>query len=166
MEGIRFSDTKQIKSEQTKNYLSKFRQIWNEHKAKWSYEYKIKYNKYIEGFPFLSQIFINDVNKSITNDSMNISNDKESKIEGQTSRISLFNKDDSRLYTERSFHDKSDGNHLEIKRNYNKKSPNANLVSNGNDRVDIYGEKCFYKVPVPQEASSLQHKSCCQCLIF
>jgi len=165
MEGIRFSDTKKITNERTNNYLKKFRQIWNEHKAVWSYDYKIKYNKYIEGVPFLSQIFINDVNKSLTNESMNISNDKESKNDGQTSRVSLFNKEDSRLYTERSFNDNSDYNHLETKQN-KKNLPNANLVSNGNDRVELYQEKNEIRGSEIHQPNMLQHKSCCQCLLF
>ena len=166
MEGIRFSDTKNIKNERTVNYLNKFRQLWNEHKAKWSYDYKTKYNKYIEGYPFLSQIFINDFNKSITNDSLDISNDKESKIEGQTSRISLFNKEDSRLYTERSFHEKSEYCNLETKNNYVKTEPDIDLFSNGNDRVEMFGEKNKNIEPIPQQPNMPQHKSCCQCSIL
>lgn len=166
MEGIRFSDTKNISNERTKNYLNQFRQIWNEHKAKWPYEYKTKYNKKIEGYPYLSQIFINDVNRSITNESLNITNDKESKIEGQTSRVSLFNKEDSRLYTERSFHDKSDKSYLETKKNYLKTMDDIELVSNGNDRIDLNAEKYDYKGPVPHQSNFPQHKSCCQCFIF
>lgn len=166
MEGIRFSDTKNITNERTKNYLNQFRQIWNEHKAKWPYDYKIKYNKKIEGYQYLSQIFINDVNRSITNDSLNVSNDKESRIEGQTSRVSLFNKEDSRLYTERSFQEKGGNSNLETKRNYMQTMPDVDLVSNGKDKMDFNGDKYSYRGPVSHQPNLLQHKNCCQCLIF
>lgn len=166
MEGIRFTDTKKISNERTKNYLNKFRQIWNEHKAKWPHDYKIKYNKYIEGYSYLSQIFINDINKSITNDSLNVSNDKESKIEGQTSRVSLFNKEDSRLYTENPFNDNSGFGNVESKKNYIKTVPDVDRFSNGNDKVELYGEKYEFRGPIPQQPNMPQHKSCCQCLIF
>jgi len=166
MEGIRFSDTKKITNERTVTYLSKFRQIWNEHKAKWPYNYKIKYNKYIEGYSYLSQIFINDVNKSITNDSLSISNDKQSMIEGQTSKISLFNQEDSRLYTESPFLEKSGYSNLETKKNNNKTIPDVDLFSNGNDRVELFGDKYQFKRPIPAQPNMPNQKSCCQCFIF
>lgn len=176
MEGIKFSDTKKITSEKIKNYLIKFKNVWNEHKARWPNNYKTKYNKYIEGFPYLSKIFTYEDSKS-GNESLSITNDKESLVEGQVSRISLFNKDDSRLYTERSFHDKSFREkspnrsqsihtYLEtknsIKKNYNS---DYEILSNGNDKVSVSNDKSGNKGPTTLQLLN-PHKSCCECLIF
>ncbi len=76
MEGIKFTDSKKITCEKTLIYLNKFRNVWNEHKAKWSAEYKLKYNKNIEGYPHLTKMFITDMNKSLTNESVNITEEK------------------------------------------------------------------------------------------